>query len=445
MLGSPPRARGAHIGGVQAASGSPPRARGARVAAPDGAARHRITPRARGAHRAQARQAIMAGITPASAGSTWCWGSMAARRQDHPRARGAPGVVEVRVGDVGITPASAGSTRCHGPTGRSRRDHPRERGEHGQVPEVEGPLHRITPASAGSTRRAGGTRTWSWDHPRERGEHRSRRGSAGRAAGSPPRARGARSCPFLRCGLTRITPASAGSTAADWGDGWCRTDHPRERGEHNSSDLAVVSWLGSPPRARGAPGRVVRGRRRVGITPASAGSTRGCRYGGVLGRDHPRERGEHQATEFYDAASQGSPPRARGARRIHGAGGAGIRITPASAGSTAGQPVRRVRDRDHPRERGEHRPPFTPEQIEEGSPPRARGARAQPNPEAAEGRITPASAGSTPPRSNTSRDTPDHPRERGEHLMYERVVLARRGITPASAGSTTCIGALSLM
>ena len=50
-------------------------------------------------------------------------------------------------------------------------------------------------------------------------------------------------------------------------------DHPRSRGVYTSSRLAVETWHGSSPLARGLPSKWVQPRNRVRIIPARAGFT----------------------------------------------------------------------------------------------------------------------------------------------------------------------------
>ena len=106
---------------------------------------------------------------------------------------------------------------------------------------------------------------------------------------------------------------------------------------------------------------------------AGRGSPPGCG-----GWDHPRVRGEQSRREVLEAASWGSPPRARGAARLRLRARRLPGITPACAGSRTRAPVRSPSRRDHPRVRGEQAAAAQGVSVEEGSPPRARGADALP-------------------------------------------------------------------
>ena len=132
----------------------------------------------------------------------------------------------------------------------------------------------------------------------------------------------------------RIIPAYAGSTSpAPAGQGPA-PDHPRIRGEHESSTSRSRPSPGSSPHTRGAPRDVPPENIDIGIIPAYAGSTRTSPTGSARSRDHPRIRGEHTIDDRRRILTNGSSPHTRGARvresGEHPAGG----IIPAYAGST---------------------------------------------------------------------------------------------------------------
>ena len=241
--------------------------------------------------------------------------------QDHPRIRGEHGGCQAILVDSdgssphtrgarkllrgnafrgGIIPAYAGST-CVGPPGVvGPGDHPRIRGEHwpppppvpglpGSSPHTRGaradePRHRrrvrIIPAYAGSTR---GGASWTGrhrDHPRIRGEHMLVVSRLHLIPGSSPHTRGAHQSRRGLARRRRIIPAYAGSTPLDVQAGLTWEDHPRIRGEHSWSSRRLLHGAGSSPHTRGARTNPRPERRRDGIIPAYAGSTRrrrGCR------------------------------------------------------------------------------------------------------------------------------------------------------------------------
>ena len=193
----------------------------------------------------------------------------------------------------------------------------------------------ITPACAGSRSTLQGRRGSGPDHPRVRGEQTIENDIPGSRMGSPPRARGAGVLTQPTDGARGITPACAGSRRRTSGRRSAGSDHPRVRGEQFPPVVAVGDGAGSPPRARGA-GRVhTRELARIRITPACAGS-RGWRSGPAWRwPDHPRVRGEQLGADADQAGERGSPPRARGAAHPRAAPGRFARITPACAGSSS--------------------------------------------------------------------------------------------------------------
>ena len=149
-----------------------------------------------------------------------------------------------------------------------------------------------------------------------RGEHPEPLVTCAGVKGSSPHARGAH-LPRARRGYHRgIIPACAGSTAGGCSSSCSPWDHPRMRGEHRLGKGGLDCALGSSPHARGAPGLLRDRRRRRGIIPACAGSTRGTPSTSSPGRDHPRMRGEHLSQCWTQRLRLGSSPHARGALRI---------------------------------------------------------------------------------------------------------------------------------
>ena len=187
------------------------------------------------------------------------------------------------------------------------------------------------------------------------------------------------------------------------------------RGEHALSDVDRLVAEGSSPRARGARlmGRLSQWQ--PGIIPACAGSTCQGSFEACQGRDHPRVRGEHTIWVSNASSTPGSSPRARGAQELVEAVETVLGIIPACAGSTPHAALYGIRERDHPRVRGEHSMGMIGPVPSAGSSPRARGALGSPRGTGQHGGIIPACAGSTifstphPPRRR------DHPRVRGEH------------------------------
>jgi len=194
---------------------------------------------------------------------------------------------------------------------------------------------------------------------------------------------------------------------------------------------------GSSPRLRGAPTYTVDTATGIRIIPASAGSTQSAPHGYHHHADHPRVCGEH----FFELGVAGIP----------------ARIIPASAGSTFCCEVSHWFHPDHPRVCGEHWYAFPSPAIDSGSSPRLRGALAHGAQSFTHPRIIPASAGSTSTSAIESSMSSDHPRVCGEHFAvigltflafgssprlrgaprHRRDQPGRRRIIPASAGSTS--------
>ena len=73
--------------------------------------------------------------------------------------------------------------------------------------------------------------------------------------------------------LDGITPACAGKTALEQKAEYVDWDHPRMRGEDQATYYAVCYLTGSPPHARGRRGVLIESLAVAGITPACAGKT----------------------------------------------------------------------------------------------------------------------------------------------------------------------------
>ena len=145
------------------------------------------------------------------------------------------------------------------------------------------------------------------------------------------------------------------------------------RGEYLSFDLFSKRELGSPPLARGIPPRLQKLRINKGITPACAGNT-GCLLSPQsYRRDHPRLRGEYANTNVSMMGETGSPPLARGIPKTGDAVDLKQGITPACAGNTVCVVSVSSEQKDHPRLRGEYIVFLNVSALDLGSPPLARG------------------------------------------------------------------------
>ncbi len=177
----------------------------------------------------------------------------------------------------------------------------------------------------------------------------------------------------------------------------------------------------------------------LGIIPADAGSTLGCRVCHMPGRDHPRGCGEHCFVFCIHFSSPGSSPRMRGARIWSLAYGCQVRIIPADAGSTPNHPRPGRRPEDHPRGCGEHSLYMAPIPRREGSSPRMRGALSGSSWISGPCRIIPADAGSTPYSLLFHNADGDHPRGCGEHAPCCQYPQRHRGSSPRMRGARSVI------
>ena len=179
---------------------------------------------------------------------------------------------------------------------------------------------------------------WEPDHPRIRGEHDKDQHTQAMIMGSSPHTRGARRQAGLGRAVFRIIPAYAGSTNDNVKYVIIAEDHPRIRGEHCCAEMDFAVFQGSSPHTRGARRRSATPRSRIRIIPAYAGSTVSLLVSHLKPSDHPRIRGEHNTTDQSEAFSAGSSPHTRGAPGRPGRRPRRRGIIPAYAGSTLGNP-----------------------------------------------------------------------------------------------------------
>ena len=111
---------------------------------------------------------------------------------------------------------------------------------------------------------------------------------------------------------------------------------------------------GSSPLARGTLLRVCRGVDFKGLIPARAGNTSKLLRPRSLCRAHPRSRGEHERLFVFVGWVGGSSPLARGTQWKWKQRRRKKGLIPARAGNTTYHQDRTCRRRAHPRSRGEH-------------------------------------------------------------------------------------------
>ena len=179
-------------------------------------------------------------------------------------------------------------------------------------------------------------------------------------------------------------------------------DHPRACGEKNLRCRRNSFLVGSPPRMRGKESGCVPGLPGSRITPAYAGKRTTYVKHLQFSRNHPRVCGEKDRTIAVQNQPQGSPPRVRGkVTRLYAlADKEGI--TPAYAGKSLRGMIRFHHEWDHPRMCGEKTHDLLTVHLQEGSPPRVRGKASLFHALGNNHRITPACAGKSVRRENSS-------------------------------------------
>ena len=130
----------------------------------------------------------------------------------------------------------------------------------------------------------------------------------------------------------------------------------------------------------------------------------------------------------------GSPPHARGRRAQRRLRPVDPGITPACAGKTSDRARTAASAPDHPRMRGEDSMTLCMAADLGGSPPHARGRPVHMSPASSAARITPACAGKTAWSVSWRTAIPDHPRMRGEDKLRYTDREAGEGSPPHARG-----------
>ena len=171
----------------------------------------------------------------------------------------------------------------------------------------------------------------------------------------------------------RIIPAFAGNTCYFWELWFFQRDHPRIRGEHYNGVVYRNLIPGSSPHSRGTLSAVTKNHVQTGIIPAFAGNTVSCDEKSCSNWDHPRIRGEHTVCVLTEKDARGSSPHSRGTLLRLSGRRAGLGIIPAFAGNTNRVGISFLLGKDHPRIRGEHRFFISGNLRRSGSSPHSRG------------------------------------------------------------------------
>ena len=132
----------------------------------------------------------------------------------------------------------------------------------------------------------------------------------------------------------RNIPAYAGKTGGNDIDRRFWEEHPRIRGENSATMSATPCKIGTSPHTRGKRDYSA-GVASVGWNiPAYAGKAIPFLAGSVKEREHPRIRGENQLVQLFTGGIQGTSPHTRGKRNGHSAVTPVVRNIPAYAGKT---------------------------------------------------------------------------------------------------------------
>ena len=232
----------------------------------------------------------------------------------------------------------------------------------------------------------------------------------------------------------RIIPALAGNTSARVVRSSPSRDHPRSRGEYPAPSHRTGGHRGSSPLSRGIRTDRRREAQQWRIIPALAGNTGVWWRRPTPARDHPRSRGEYGRIGRCHRPRWGSSPLSRGIPEGRTAKERADRIIPALAGNTAPFQASTRYRKDHPRSRGEYIL-FSPGTLNRnGSSPLSRGIQIHNGTPALEARIIPALAGNTMCCCSIDRRGEDHPRSRGEYFCSGRTTPRAVGSSPLSRG-----------
>ena len=253
-------------------------------------------------------------------------------------------------------------------------EHPRIRGDHifrliglphvmGPSPHTRGSLNKGTlnsrtygniPAYAGITFPGRRPCHPSWEHPRIRGDHFSPSDCKNSGPGTSPHTRGSLGVGAARRRVLGNIPAYAGITSPRAASSRGRGEHPRIRGDHQATGETANSKTGTSPHTRGSLGVGAARRRVLGNIPAYAGITRGWCGTPTCTREHPRIRGDHEAIRGMIYKLAGTSPHTRGSQLKSLSAFTLLGNIPAYAGITACKQTTMFGLREHPRIRGDH-------------------------------------------------------------------------------------------
>ena len=158
---------------------------------------------------------------------------------------------------------------------------------------------RNIPACAGKTLGCTQPQIFESEHPRVRGENICTPFVPPDSIGTSPRARGKLLIPNGFGIVGRNIPACAGKTHIPVAILIAEKEHPRVRGENASIACETSMPPGTSPRARGKPHRIPDHGCGAGNIPACAGKTWFLLSRKIVGKEHPRVRGENLARKYW--------------------------------------------------------------------------------------------------------------------------------------------------
>ena len=193
--------------------------------------------------------------------------------------------------------------------------------------------------------------------------------------GSSPRGRGKPSRVVSVAARVRLIPARAGKTCAGMRSTRRRPAHPRAGGENFCDCMNTRGGFGSSPRGRGKPRESPHRPGAHRLIPARAGKTRAPLLRKAPIAAHPRAGGENTCHRYGPHLIRGSSPRGRGKRRGYVDAGVDLGLIPARAGKTRRACGAVRRPTAHPRAGGENMVTAYNTRTGVGSSPRGRGKR----------------------------------------------------------------------
>ena len=237
----------------------------------------------------------------------------------------------------------------------------------------------------------------------------------------------------------RIIPARAGPTHLSLSVMVSAADHPRSCGANTLTLLRAIYPSGSSPLVRGQHQHDLLPTPFLRIIPARAGPTTGQPLPDIALADHPRSCGANFGDAFGVVAESGSSPLVRGQLDAHTYLSVCIRIIPARAGPTFVIIKVTQGTQDHPRSCGANLSFQHYSLYISGSSPLVRGQHAGIRHGHGRLRIIPARAGPTKYFRATHGSKTDHPRSCGANWAGDTHCACKVGSSPLVRGQPSTV------